>query len=94
MNLHIIHKILTQWYLLKHFNFLPRNIYRLTETIKIIMSVILKQACLAQEESVDCMVYRALRVYQDHQVSEAPTLPHHRHYIVLAASLIRETSAM
>lgn len=37
------------------------------------------------------MVYQALRAYQDHQVSEAGTLPVHRHNIVLASSLVSES---
>lgn len=54
------------------------------------MNIILKQASLASEESVDCMVYQALRAYQDHQVSEAVILPVHRHNIVFSSSLVSE----
>lgn len=43
---------------------------------------------------MDCMVYRALRAYQDHQVSETFILPVHRHNIVLAASLVGEIFAV
>lgn len=39
------------------------------------------------------MVYRALRAYQDHQVSETLGLPARRHNGVLAASLVSEIFA-
>lgn len=83
----------TESYLFKHFLFFMRNMYDLVETIKI-MSVILKQAYLAQEESVDCMVYQALRAYQDHQVSKTFILHTDRHCIGLAASFVCEIFAM
>lgn len=78
----------TEWYLFKHLDSLPRNVYRLTETIMINMNAILKQACLDREELVDCMAYQALRAYQDHQVSETFILPIRRDNIVLTKGLV------
>lgn len=43
---------------------------------------------------MDCMVYRAPRAYQDHQVSETFVLPVDRHCIGFGASVVCEIFAV